>query len=81
MQAFMVGDRVDVHSRSAKGGDATIWSSDGSGQFTVKTVPAEVSISSFCYVYIYIYIYRLYYTVFLHYTMYYECHNMCCTQC
>jgi hypothetical protein len=43
LQAFMVGDRVDVHSRSAKGGDATIWSSDGSGQFTVKTVPAEVS--------------------------------------
>jgi HSP90 family molecular chaperone len=48
MQAFMVGDRVDVHSRSAKGGDATIWSSDGSGQFTVKTVPAEVC-TSFCY--------------------------------
>jgi HSP90 family molecular chaperone len=41
----MVGDRVDVHSRSAKGGDATIWSSDGSGQFTVKTVAAEVSTS------------------------------------
>ena len=39
--AFMVGDRVDVTSRSARGGDATLWSSDGSGQFTVATLTPE----------------------------------------
>ena len=39
--AFMVGDRVDVISRSAKGGDATLWSSDGSGQFTTQSLTPE----------------------------------------
>jgi TNF receptor-associated protein 1 len=38
--AFMVGDKVDVFSRSYAGGEATMWSSDGSGQYTVQQVPA-----------------------------------------
>ncbi|KAG5183446.1 HSP90 domain-containing protein [Tribonema minus] len=43
--AFMVGSKVDVYSRSARGGDATLWSSDGSGQFTVTTLdPAEAGL-------------------------------------
>lgn len=33
--AFMVGDMVTVHTRSAKDGSRSVWSSDGSGEFTV----------------------------------------------
>ena len=32
----MVASKVEVISRSAKGGLATLWSSDGSGQYTVS---------------------------------------------
>lgn len=34
--AFMVGDMVEVHTRSAKDGTRSVWSSDGSGEFVVK---------------------------------------------
>ncbi|CAM9735092.1 unnamed protein product [Pylaiella littoralis] len=34
--AFMVGDSVSVHTRSARDGSRSVWSSDGSGEFTVK---------------------------------------------
>ncbi|CAN0040375.1 unnamed protein product [Scytosiphon promiscuus] len=34
--AFMVGDSVTVHTRSAKDGSRSVWASDGSGEFTVK---------------------------------------------
>lgn len=34
--AFMVGDMVSVHTRSAKDGSRSVWSSDGSGEFTVR---------------------------------------------
>lgn len=34
--AFMVGDMVTVHTRSARDGSMSVWSSDGSGEFTVK---------------------------------------------
>lgn len=38
--AFMVGDTVTVHTRSAKDGSRSVWSSDGSGEFTVKEADA-----------------------------------------
>lgn len=34
--AFMVGDSVSVHTKSARDGSRSVWSSDGSGEFTVK---------------------------------------------
>lgn len=34
--AFMVGDSVSVHTRSARDGSRSVWTSDGSGEFTVK---------------------------------------------
>lgn len=34
--AFMVGDLVTVHTRSAKDGSRSVWSSDGSGEFTIS---------------------------------------------
>lgn len=34
--AFMVGDTVSVHTRSARDGSRSVWSSDGSGEFTVR---------------------------------------------
>lgn len=34
--AFMVGDSVSVHTRSARDGSRSVWASDGSGEFTVK---------------------------------------------
>lgn len=34
--AFMVGDSVSVHTRSARDGSMSVWTSDGSGEFTVK---------------------------------------------
>ncbi|CAM9700660.1 unnamed protein product [Chrysoparadoxa australica] len=39
--AFMVGSRVDVYSKSTRGGGATLWSSDGSGEFDVSAIPPE----------------------------------------
>lgn len=33
--AFMVGDMVTVHTRSARDGSRSVWKSDGSGEFTV----------------------------------------------
>ena len=37
--AFMVADRIDVFSRRAGTEQATLWSSDGKGTFTVAAVP------------------------------------------
>jgi molecular chaperone HtpG len=37
--AFMVADRIDVFSRRAGTEQATLWSSDGKGTFTVAEVP------------------------------------------
>jgi HSP90 family molecular chaperone len=37
----MVGSRVDVYSRSARSGECTLWSSDGSGRFEVSTLDAS----------------------------------------
>ncbi len=37
--AFMVADRVDVFSRRAGSEEASLWSSDGKGTFTVAPVP------------------------------------------
>lgn len=34
--AFMVGDNVTVHTRSARDGSRSVWASDGSGEFTIK---------------------------------------------
>ncbi len=34
--AFMVGDSVTVHTRSARDGSSSVWTSDGSGDFTVR---------------------------------------------
>ncbi|MBX9457661.1 MAG: molecular chaperone HtpG [Rhizobium sp.] len=40
--AFMVADRVDVISRRAGSGEAWLWSSDGKGSYSVRSVdPAE----------------------------------------
>lgn len=34
--AFIVGDTVEVTSRSEKEGKVHVWTSDGSGRFTLK---------------------------------------------
>lgn len=34
--AFMVGDTVEVYTRSARDGTRSVWSSDGSGEFVVR---------------------------------------------
>ena len=34
--AFMVGENVTVHTRSARDGSRSVWASDGSGEFTIK---------------------------------------------
>lgn len=34
--AFMVGESVTVHTRSARDGSRSVWSSDGSGEFVIK---------------------------------------------
>ncbi len=39
--AFMVADKVDVTSRRAGSGEASRWSSDGKGSYTVEPSPAE----------------------------------------
>jgi molecular chaperone HtpG len=39
--SFMVADRVDVISRKAGSDEATLWSSDGKGTFSVSAVPLE----------------------------------------
>src|SRR3712207_7831419 len=41
--AFMVADRVDVISRQAGTEEATIWSSDGKGSYTVAPAAADRS--------------------------------------
>jgi molecular chaperone HtpG len=41
--AFMVADRIDVFSRRAGTEQATLWSSDGKGTFTVAAVPLEAA--------------------------------------
>src|SRR5215203_138477 len=38
--AFMVADRVDVISRRAGSEEATLWSSDGKGSYTMAVVEA-----------------------------------------
>ncbi|CBJ25492.1 heat shock protein Hsp90 [Ectocarpus siliculosus] len=38
--AFMVGDTVTVHTRSARDGSRSVWTSDGSGEFVVKEAEA-----------------------------------------
>lgn len=38
--AFMVGDNVTVHTRSARDGSRSVWTSDGSGEFTIKEAVA-----------------------------------------
>jgi molecular chaperone HtpG len=41
--AFMVADRVDVFSRRAGTEQASLWSSDGKGTFTIAPVPLAVA--------------------------------------
>jgi molecular chaperone HtpG len=41
--AFMVADRIDVFSRRAGTEQATLWSSDGKGTFTVAAAPLEAA--------------------------------------
>ena len=39
--AFMVADRVDVRTRRAGSDEATLWSSDGKGEFAISSIPIE----------------------------------------
>jgi molecular chaperone HtpG len=41
--AFIVADRIDVFSRRAGTEQATLWSSDGKGTFTVAAVPLDAA--------------------------------------